>query len=60
MSKKHRGFWLDLLTKIGVPLFAASLVGCLLKNELHLIHVILMTIGIALVYIGHRLEYHVD
>jgi hypothetical protein len=56
--RKHKGFWFDLLTKIGVPIFAATLVGCLLQGEVHLIHVVLLVTGLALVFVGHRLEHH--
>ncbi len=58
MPRKHRGFWLDLLTKVGVPVFAGTLVACLLREEVRLIHVILMGSGLALIYLGHRLEHH--
>ena len=60
MPRKHRGFWLDLLTKIGAPVFAATLVGCLLKEEVRLIHIVLLGSGLALIFLGHRLEHHAD
>ncbi len=60
MAHKHRLFWVDMLTKTGTPIFAATLVGCLLQEELRLIHIVLMGIGIAFICIGHRLEYHAD
>ena len=60
MPRKHRGFSLDLLTKIGAPVFAATLVACLLREEVRLIHVVLMGSGLALIYLGHRLEHHAD
>ena len=58
MPRKHKGFWLDLLTKIGAPMFAATLVGCLLREEVRLMHVVLMGSGVALIYLGHRMEHH--
>jgi hypothetical protein len=60
MPRKHRGFGLDLLTKIGVPVFAATLVGCLLQGEARVIHFVLLGVGLALIYLGHRLEYHAE
>jgi hypothetical protein len=58
MTHRHRNFWLDLLVKIGVPIFAATLVGCLLKGEFEWIHGILLGVGLALIYVGHRFEHH--
>ena len=60
MSRRHRGFWPDMLSKVGTPVFAATLVACLLKEEVQLIHIILMSTGLALMYLGHRLDYHDD
>ncbi|MFT7619626.1 MAG: hypothetical protein ACI97A_003282 [Planctomycetota bacterium] len=60
MSTRHRGFWLDLLSKIGVPIFSATLVGCILKDEVRLLHYVLMGIGLALIYLAHRLEHHAE
>ncbi len=60
MAHKHRRFWLDLGAKIGAPMFVATLVACLLREEMRLIHVVLMGSGLALIYFGHRLEYHAD
>ncbi len=58
MAYKHRAFPIDMLSKIGTPVFAATLVGCLLKDDVRVIHIILMSIGLGLMYLGHRLEYH--
>ena len=60
MPRKHRNFWIDFLAKVGVPIFAASLVGCLLADRFEVIHGILMGVGLALIYLSHRLEYHTD
>ena len=60
MPRKHRGFWLDLLSKIGAPIFAATLVGCILKDEVSIVHGVLMTFGLALVYLTHRRDHHGD
>ncbi|MFT7541830.1 MAG: hypothetical protein ACI9HE_003564 [Planctomycetota bacterium] len=58
MQKRHRGFWLDLLSKIGAPVIAATLVGCILKEEVKWQHMALLLTGLALVYLGHRLDHH--
>ena len=60
MAHKHRVFVVDMLAKIGTPVFAATLVGCLLKDEVRVVHIVLMSVGLALMYLGHRLEYHGD
>ena len=49
-----------MLSKVGAPVFAATLVACLLKEKVQLIHIILMSTGLALIYLGHRLDYHDD
>ena len=58
MTHRHRNFWFDMLPKVGVPMFTATLVGCLFKEQYETIHFILMTLGLAFMYLGHRLEYH--
>lgn len=56
MSPKMGAFWVGTLAKIGPPIFAATLVGCLLKGQVQPIHGVLMAVGFALIYLGHRLE----
>lgn len=58
MPRRHKSFWLDLLTKIGAPVFAATLVGCILRDEVRLVHIVLMAFSVALIYFGHRSEHH--
>ncbi|MCP3904330.1 MAG: hypothetical protein GY715_11930 [Planctomycetes bacterium] len=41
-----------------MPLFAATLVGCLLQDDIRVVHVVLMSTGLGLMYLGHRLDYH--
>ena len=47
-----------MISKVGAPVFAATLVACLLKEQVQLIHIILMSSGLALIYLGHRMDYH--
>ena len=59
-THKHKAFWLDLLTKIGAPIFAGTLVACLVKEEARPVHFVLLGVGLGLVYLGHRIEHHAD
>ena len=58
MAHMHRAFVVDMLAKIGVPVFAGTLVGCVLEDDVRVIHIVLLSVGAALMYLGHRLEYH--
>ena len=58
MDKMHRHFLVDLLSKIGVPVFAATIVGCILSEKMEISHAILILVGLILTYLGHRLEHH--
>ena len=33
MNLYHKNFWMDFLGRIGAPIFAATLVGCLYRNK---------------------------
>ncbi|KAA3611548.1 MAG: hypothetical protein DWQ01_05515 [Planctomycetota bacterium] len=57
-AKSHKAFVPDLLAKIGAPVFAATFVGCVLKEEVQLTHAFLLALGLGLIYYGHRQEYH--
>ena len=58
MPRDHRGFWIDLMSKIGPPIFAAALVGCVLEGALRPVHFALIGTGFALIFLGHRADYH--
>ena len=58
MDHEHPNIWLELGAKIGPPVFAATLVGCLLGHEFTMTHGILMGVGLALIVIGHWSMYH--
>ena len=53
MANEYPSFWLDLSGKIGPPIVAATLVGCLLANKFELLHGVLMVGGILLIWLSH-------
>ena len=54
----HRGFWLDLASKLGAPIFAGTLVACLLQREFDPVHLALLGLGLALIAGSHWQEFH--
>lgn len=54
----HTSFWFDLAGKVGPPIFAASLVACLLSGEFESIHAILIGAGLALIGANHWYVFH--
>jgi hypothetical protein len=59
MAFEHPRFWPDLAAKVGAPIFAATLVACLLSGDFDLIHGILMGAGLLLIGVGHWRIHHV-
>ncbi len=57
---KHQQFWVELLGKLGPPICAATLVGCLLAEKFELIHASLLSLGAACIAISHWVELHRD
>ena len=55
---EHRNFWWEFAGKVSAPIFAATLVACLLKGEYHLLHAILMLTGLAMMVLNHWQQYH--
>ena len=55
---EHRSFWSDLAGRIGPPIFAATLVACLLEREFDPVHLVLLATGLALIATCHWREYH--
>jgi len=53
MSRKYQRFLIDLAGKIGLPIFAGTLVACLLSGHLGTKHVVLMGVGIVLISLNH-------
>ena len=54
----HIGFWQEFVGKVGAPIFAATLVACLLSGTFILLHGILMATGLGMMAISHWREYH--
>ena len=54
----HINFWWEFVCKVGAPIFAATLVACLLSGELYLLHGILMLTGIGMMGLSHWRGYH--
>ena len=52
------GFWWEFVGKVGAPIFAATLVACLLSGEVHLLHGVLMAAGLGMMGICHRRSHH--
>ncbi len=44
--------WRDLASRIGPPVFAATLVACLLQRTYDPLHIALLVTGLALIGIG--------
>ncbi len=56
----HRSFWWELIGKVGAPIFAATLVACLLSGEFIPLHGILMAAGLAMMGLCHWRTHHRD
>lgn len=55
---QHVGFWAEFAGKVGAPIFAASLVGCLLSGGFEALHGILIASGLVLMGFSHWCEHH--
>jgi hypothetical protein len=54
----HISIWRDFAGRIGPPIFAATLVACLLQRVYDPLHIILLVVGAGMIWVGHRSEYH--
>lgn len=54
----HINFWGEFISKVGAPIFAATLVSGLLSNEFKLLHGILMVTGLGMMGLSHFRDYH--
>ena len=54
----HKRFIWEFVGKVGVPIFAGTLVACLLARRLELLHVVLMAAGIGMMLLAHWAEHH--
>ena len=52
------GFWWEFVGKIGAPIFAATLVACLLSREFDPLQGILMAVGLGMMGLCHWRTHH--
>jgi len=55
---EHSGFWWEFVGKVGAPIFAATLVACLLSGEFDSLHGILMAAGLGMMGLCHWRTHH--
>jgi hypothetical protein len=55
---EHTGFWWEFMGKVGPPMFAATLVACLLSGRWELSHGLLLAVAIAMMGADHARVYH--
>ena len=53
----HTALWIDFIGKVGPPLFAATLVACLL-SRFDATHGLLMGIGLLMMLLDHWYSFH--
>ena len=54
----HIRFWWEFVGKVGAPIFAATLVACLLSGKVYLMHYILLLTGLGMMILSHWHDYH--
>jgi len=54
----HTGFWWEFVGKVGAPIFAATLVACLLSARFEPLHGVLMGVGLAMMGVCHWRSHH--
>ncbi len=54
----HTSFIWEFVGKVGAPIFAATLVACLLTDRVELIHIVLMIVGLTMMSLCHWREHH--
>ena len=54
----HVSFWWDFVGRVGTPIFAATLVACLLSGDYQVIHTVLMAVGLVMMALGHWGQHH--
>lgn len=52
------GFWWEFVGKVGAPLFAATLVACLLSGRFEVLHGVLMFVGLGMMGLCHWRTHH--
>ncbi len=58
LMRHHMPFYKDLLGRIGAPIFAATLVGCILQERSDWKHWVLLAVGLTLIVASHRWQHH--
>lgn len=54
----HKSFLAELVGKLGAPIFAGTLVACLLQRQLDPLHGVLLLTGICLLAVDHWNAHH--
>ncbi len=57
-NRNHPSFWTELAGKLGPPIFAATLVACLLQGTFDPLHAVLMGVGLAFIAFDHWVRFH--
>ncbi len=57
MHRQHTALWIDFAGKIGPPVFAATLVACLLGGA-DLRHIVLIAAGLLMMLLDHWYSVH--
>ena len=57
---EHTGFWWEFVGKVGAPIFAATLVACLLSREFDPLHGLLLATGLGMMGLCHWRTHHRD
>ena len=52
------GFWWEFVGRVGAPIFAATLVACLLSGEFDPLHGVLMAVGLGMMGVCHWRTHH--
>lgn len=55
---EHTGFAWEFVGKVGAPIFAATLVACLLSGRFEPLHGALMALGLGMMAICHWRGHH--
>ena len=54
----HIKFLWEFMGKVGAPIFAATLVACLLSGKFYLLHGVLLLTGFGMMGLSHWHEHH--
>ncbi|MEM7351397.1 MAG: hypothetical protein AAF657_11360 [Acidobacteriota bacterium] len=54
----HPRFWIELMGKLGPPICAATVVGCILAGSFDKVHGVLTAVGVGMIAIEHWYSHH--